>query len=59
MPHEDAAQYFLGAAAFEQWVAKRLKPIRQQLRGNEVKGVNILAFEFRPPGVKGLLPRNM
>jgi len=58
MPHDDAAKFFVGAAGFEWWIAKRLKAIRQQLRGDEVKGVNILALEFRPPGINGLLPRN-
>jgi len=58
MPRDDAEKFFAGSAGFEWWIAKRLKAIRQQLRGDEVKGVNILALEFRPSGLKGLLPRN-
>ena len=58
MSYDDGTKFFFGAAGFELWVAQRLKTIRQQLRGDEVKGVNILALEFRPRGVNGLLPRN-
>lgn len=35
---------------FTYWFDARLKPIRQELRGEEVKGVNIVNFNFFGPG---------
>ncbi len=41
-------QHYLGVTqgGFEEWFKRRLKPIREQLRGPEVKGVNIVNFMF-------------
>jgi len=41
---------------FTYWFDSRLKSIRPQLRGDEVKGINILIFDFRSLGLQGFTP---
>ncbi len=47
-PQRQRLQQYLGftQGGFEEWFKRRLKPIREQLRGPEVKGVGIVNFMF-------------
>ena len=44
-------QRYLGVTmgGFDEWIKRRLKPIREELRGPEVKGVDIVNFMFCDP----------